>query len=182
MAGWQIMIMNSKGHGRKHSWPNEATIMAPAWRDWGKPAKDLNHNIWCSSWDSNRAPPKYKSGRAILVDHPVWLTFTFESSEPSMLVNTYEHSTKVWLRCSRYESCPQRGCFYSHTSKEVTTWLTYKVYREAESQPVPACMLENWMSCRWARSTPWGPLWSVSATPVVVLEPNRAQITRPNMN
>jgi hypothetical protein len=33
--------------------------------------KNLYHDSWCSSWDMNQAPPKYKSGASRL-HQPVW--------------------------------------------------------------------------------------------------------------
>jgi hypothetical protein len=65
---FQYRGMNWKGLGRKMSRPRD-TIPEFSWRDWGKPRKSQSDKEM-SGWNSNQAPPEYKS-EAFTLNQPV---------------------------------------------------------------------------------------------------------------
>jgi hypothetical protein len=62
--GWydELWIMNWDGFGRKNLWHNWDTIPTVVWMNWGKPWKSSVKISEGPSWESNHAPPEYKSG------------------------------------------------------------------------------------------------------------------------
>jgi hypothetical protein len=65
-------MMNWKGFGRKRSWPNQDTIPAFAWKNWGKSQKP--QDIWCPGLNSNQASSEYGPG-VLQLWHPFCVMF-----------------------------------------------------------------------------------------------------------
>jgi hypothetical protein len=62
---------NWEKYGRKHSWPEQDTIVIFTWRDWGKPWKPRSRQY--PGQGSNPAPLAQKP-RALLLQHSAWQT------------------------------------------------------------------------------------------------------------
>jgi hypothetical protein len=53
-------MINWKEFERKGLWPDQGTVLAVAWRDWGITTCILGQDGWYPSQVSNWAPPKYE--------------------------------------------------------------------------------------------------------------------------
>lgn len=107
-------IMKWKGFGRKWLWHNWGTILTFAWRRSDKTMKSLSKDSQCPCWDSNSAPPEYKSRPQSNL-----------SGGTGMIRNKYEvHDTKQNMSRNSRSHLPSRMLRYQliKGSKQLLNW------------------------------------------------------------